>query len=215
MSDIRWPWPLHAERLGDDLDLFCDVIEVLHDLVARPTSRSFHNYSGCGWHYSDFSVETGRTVFRWRVNQLLRQSDLGLRLADEGEDIGRMVTVTEDSRSELVAALVTGDDGDAGDQVRHAVALFRARGADRHQKRSAVVALARVLENRRSLLKAELLSKDEGALFQIANQFDLRHQNEAQKSDYDDAFLDWVYWWYLATIELTDRLVARDHLPTG
>jgi hypothetical protein len=42
-------------------------------------------------------------------------------------------------------------------------ALFRARGADRHQKRSAVVALANVLEERHSLLKAELPSKDEDA----------------------------------------------------
>ena len=23
------------------------------------------------------------------------------------------------------------------------------------------------------------------------------------------AFLDWVFWWYLATIELTDRILAR------
>ena len=36
------------------------------------------------------------------------------------------------------------------------------------RKRSAVVALGRILEDRRTLLKAELLSKDEGALFHIA-----------------------------------------------
>lgn len=203
-------WPLKADRLADDLDLFCDVVEVLHDLVARPTDRSFHSYSGCGWHHSDFSIETGRTVYRWRVNLLLEQSDLGLRLADEGEDVGRMVTVTADSRHELVDGLVAGEDGESSDQIRHAVALFRARGADKHQKRSAVVVLARILENRRNLLQTRLLSKDEGALFTIANQFDLRHQNERQRSDYDEAFLDWVFWWYLATIELIDRLAARD-----
>lgn len=207
VSDL---WPLQADRLGLDVDLFCDVVEVLHDLVARPTDRSFHSYSGCGWHHSDFSIETGRTVYRWRVNKLLGQSDLGLRLADEGDDLGRMVTMTVDSRQELVDGLVAGDDGESSDQIRHAVALFRARGADKHQKRSAVVVLARILENRRSLLQARLLSKDEGALFVIANQFDLRHQNERQRSDYDEAFLDWVFWWYLATIELIDRLASRD-----
>lgn len=202
-------WPLKADRLSDDLDLFCDVVEVLHDLVARPTDRTFHSYSGCGWHHSDFSIEAGRRVYRWQVNKLLAQSDLGLRLAEEGEDIGRMVTVTADARHELVDALVA-TEGETGDQIRHAVALFRARGADRHQKRSAVVTLARILEGRRDLLQTKLLRKDEGALFMIANQFDLRHQNEAQKSDYDEAFLDWVFWWYLATIELTDRLASRD-----
>ncbi|WP_143532064.1 hypothetical protein [Saccharothrix sp. ALI-22-I] len=120
-----------------------------------------------------------------------------------------MVTTTGDTRSELVDALVVADASDTGDQIRHAVALFRARGADRHQKRSAVVVLARVLESRRNLLRAELLSKDEDALFMIANKFDIRHQNESQKSDYDEAFLDWMFWWYLATIELTDRLALR------
>ncbi len=81
--------------------------------------------------------------------------------------------------------------------------------ADREAKRSAVVALARVLEDRRRLLKAELVSSDEGALFHIANKFDLRHRDGKQHQRYAEAFLDWIFWWYLATIELTDRLHAE------
>ncbi|MDX8028632.1 hypothetical protein SK803_00345 [Lentzea sp. BCCO 10_0856] len=198
-------WPPQADRLAGDLDLFCDVIEVVHDLVARPVARSIPGTR----RYSAFSVETGRSVYRWRVNELLELSDLGLLLADEGEDIGRMVTVTPDARGDLVEAVAAMEEGGTKDQVGHAVALFRARGADRHQKRSAVVVLARVLESERKLLKDELLSKDEGALFQIANQFDLRHQNEKQLSGYDVAFLDWIFWWYLATIELVNRLSIK------
>ena len=49
------------------------------------------------------------------------------------------------------------------------------------------------------------MSNDEGALFQIANQFDLRHSGERQRPHYQDSYLDWVFWWYLATVELTDR----------
>ncbi len=67
-----------------------------------------------------------------------------------------------------------------------------------------------VLEERRSPLKAELQRRDEGALFQIANEFAVRHQRDGQRGDYDEAFRDWVFWWYLATIELTDRIIARD-----
>ncbi len=26
--------------------------------------------------------------------------------------------------------------------------------------------------------------------------------------DYDDKFLDWIFYWFLATVQLTDRLVA-------
>jgi hypothetical protein len=25
----------------------------------------------------------------------------------------------------------------------------------------------------------------------------------------DPAFLEWIFWWYLATIELTDQIIAR------
>lgn len=59
------------------------------------------------------------------------------------------------------------------------------------------------------LLKVELLSKDEGALFLIANQLNLRHRRVDQRSDYDEVHLDWLFWWYLATLDLTDRLLAR------
>jgi hypothetical protein len=72
-----------------------------------------------------------------------------------------------------------------------------------------------VLEHRRTLLKDALLSKDEGALFAIANAFDLRHRNAGQRDDYDEVFLDWVFWWYLGTIELITRLLARPAPTAG
>ena len=202
-------WPLNVDRLIADQDLFCDVLEVLHDFIARPRTRRMHGYGGCGWHHSSFSFETGQVVYRWRVNQVLDRSDLGLCLADEGEDAGRLVAATDPARSELVAAMAKRTDPVTGDRVRHAIALYRGRDASEHHKRSATVTLAGVLEERRSLLKAELVSKDEGALFQIANQFAIRHRRDDQQSDYDPAFLDWVFWWYLATIELTDCILNR------
>lgn len=202
-------WPLSPSHLIKNPDLFCDVIELLHDLVARPRNRHLHNYAGCGWHYSAFSLEAGRALYRWRVNRILDRSDLGLRLADEGEDAGRLVAVTDLARTELVASMASRTDSQTGDVVRHAIALFRGREASEHEKRSAVVALASILEERRTLLKAELVSKDEAALFEIANRFALRHRNDAQQADYEPIFLDWLFWWYLATIELTDRVLAR------
>lgn len=45
----------------------------------------------------------------------------------------------------------------------------------RHLMQSAELAFC---EGRRERLQTKLLRKDEGALFMIANQFDLRHQNE-------------------------------------
>lgn len=202
-------WPLKLDPLIDHHDHFCDVVEVLHDLVARPRARHFHPYAGCGWHHSAFSLEAGRVLYRWRVNKVLERSDLGLRLADEGDDAGRLVAVTDTARADLISSMAARTESGTGDVVRHAIALFRGRDAGEHEKRSAAVALAGVLEERRKILKDELLSKDEGALFEIANKFAVRHRSDSQRSDYDAAFLDWVFWWYLSTIELTDRIIAR------
>lgn len=200
-------WPLRPD--WDD-DIFYSLIEVFHDLVARPRSRVYHDFSDCGFHYADFAYKPARRLYRWKVNQLLAHTGIDLELAESGEDTGRLVHKPSDQRRELVvSALASGTP--PGDPVRHAIALFRARGAGREEKRSACVALAGVLEQRRGQLKTELLTRDEGALFQIANQFDIRHRNADQHADYDETYLDWIFWWYLATVELTARLAERTH----
>ncbi|WP_371400852.1 hypothetical protein OHA10_23090 [Kribbella sp. NBC_00662] len=202
-------WPLDAAYLAADQNTFFDVIEVLNDRVSRPRSRWFHSYNGCGWHYADFSPAEGRLVYQAMVNGLLEKTALGVRLATDGEDAGRLVVGTDDARSDLTHRMATREDAETGDIVRHALSMFRQRGATEHHKRSAAIALAGVLERRRGLLKTSLLRKDEGALFQIANEFAVRHQRADQKDDYDPVFLDWVFYWYLATVELTDRILDR------
>lgn len=93
-------------------------------------------------------------------------------------------------------------------RIRHAIALFRGRDVTAESRRSAIVTLAGILEERRTLIKEDIGRPDEGALFEIANRYDLRHRNANQRSNYDEAFLDWIFWWYLATVELTNRLIA-------
>ncbi|WP_309131161.1 hypothetical protein [Brevibacterium sp.] len=202
-------WPLSPKRLASDLDLFCDAIEVIHDLVARPRSRVQHSFNDCGWHYEDFSSTTGMKIYRWRINAICENNELNVRISNIGEDVGRMVIITDLARSDLIDSAAS-SSGSAGGAVRHAIALFRKRDADEHDKRSAIVSLAYILEERRARLKQELFKKDEGSLFQIANEFHIRHKTASQKADYDPVFLDWVFWWYLATIELTNQLHERE-----
>jgi hypothetical protein len=85
----------------------------------------------------------------------------------------------------------------------------RGQGATDEDKRPAPITLAGILEERRQLIKVELASADEGALFQTANKFTIRLQNRQQLSDYDPVFLDWIFWWYLGTVELTNRIISR------
>lgn len=192
----------------EEADLF-DFIEVMHDLAARPTSGYYHSYANCGWHPSRFSRRSGQRLYRWRINRLLDTTTLDLRLAEHGEDTGRLVHVASGDLAQLVDEVLEDADTEAARAVAHAVALFRARTATRQSRRSAVIELAGVLERRRKLLKEHLLSKDESALFEIANKFDIRHRNEFQRGDYDDDFLEWIFYWYLSTVHLTNQLLTR------
>jgi hypothetical protein len=200
-------WPLAPQSW--DEDTFLGLIEVFHDLAVRPRERNMHSYSGCGWHYSAFNSDTGRRLYRWQVNRLLDTAGLGLQLAGSGQDVGRLVYVSDDARTELVERVLQTPDTGTADRVAHAITQFRGRDATEHDKRSAVITLAGVLEERRELIKAELGRKDEGALFTLANEFAVRHQRRGQQGDYDPAFLNWMVWWYLGTIEVTNRILAR------
>ncbi|WP_439673358.1 hypothetical protein [Embleya sp. MST-111070] len=204
-------WPLDPDAWDDDV--FFGLIEVFHDLVSRPRNRDMHSYSGCGWHHKEFNAAPGRALYRWRINNLLHDAGIDYRLADEGEDLGRLVALTDDARGDLVHRVLNTPDPRTRASTEHAIALFRARGATRDHKRSAIVALARILEQRRDLIKTEAGKPDDGFLFEIANRYDLRHGRADQRADYDDAFLDWIFWWYLATVELTDRILNKQRTP--
>jgi hypothetical protein len=56
-------------------------------------------------------------------------------------------------------------------------------------------------------------SKDEKDLPNIAKSLALRHQNGEQKRDYDGLFLDFIFWWLLAAIEVTNAVLAVN--PAG
>jgi len=63
-------------------------------VVARPTTPVVHDY-GREWDYSDFARSAGQTVYRWKINELLNQSEVALNLADVGSDIGHLVHTPE------------------------------------------------------------------------------------------------------------------------
>jgi hypothetical protein len=190
-----------------DLDDLCDLVEVFHDLAARPTRDYYHSFSGCGTHPLAYNVASGQALYRWRINNLLDLTTIDLRLAIDGEDIGRMVSVASPGVDVLLdEVLATANSHADGQEVRHAIATFRDRQATRESRRAAIVALARVLEGYRPMMKKRLVTKDEDALFEIANRFDLRHNNAAQYRDFPDEYHDWIFYWYLATVDLCRRL---------
>jgi len=125
------------------------------------------------------------------------------------------VHVVDEARTDLVTQTLRTPAPGVQERVSHAVALFRGRTATVHDKRSAVLTLAGILEERRELIGTRIGSRDEDALFQIANKFAIRHQRSDQQGDYAPVFLDWIFWCYLATVELTDRLLDRPRVTAS
>ena len=199
-------WTAEPEVWTEE-DLF-DFIEVFHDITARPVARQYHEYGDCGWHVTKFCVRSGQALYRWRVNQILDNALLGFVLSESGDDVGRIVKCTPDGLGQLIDEPFSNHE-DSGHQVRHAISRFRHRVATREDQRLAIHTLAGILEQNRPILKKHLLSKDESSLFEIANKFHIRHQKADQYSDYGVQFLEWIFYWYLATVHLADQILAE------
>ena len=198
-------WPLRPQEWTEDL--FYSLVELVHDLAARPRFVFQHEEMQEPV-YEAFSRPAGQRLYRWRVNQMFAKAANGLALAEDGPDTGRVVQNPAPDFAELEAE--TAASTEHRTEVGHARALFRLRGATREEKKSAVVELAGVCErHRHGILKSGLPGGDSGELFNIANNFHLRHKDLKQIDSYGEEYLDWLYWWYLATVALLERLLAQ------
>lgn len=184
--------------------------------VALHSSDSSTNYL---WHAgTNVPVQAGRLAADLCSNLLSDGVDRfakSLRLADEGELCGRLIETADVAREDLVMRARSSADPQEGGTIDHAISSFRRRGATRADKRSAVVSLAGILEPLRKTVLEVHLKDAEKDLFNIANNFHLRHNRVSDKKDYDDLYLDWLFWWYLATVEMVQSIVADQKLHGG
>lgn len=200
-------WPLQGslEAYSED-DLF-DVIELLFDCVSQPTEGYHHDYSNCGYHYREFDKAAGQDKFRTEINETITSYGEGFELSSEGE----ISELAPPGLANLEAEpLPEYDKGNVNDRVAEAIKKFRSRKSSISDQRDAVVGLANVLEYLKPKLKKVLDSKDENDLFNIANNFGLRHHTSKQKTNYDeDVWFNWIFYHYLATIHTALRLIKR------
>ena len=84
------------------------------------------------------------------------------------------------------------------------------RGQHRRSPRWPLLLSVTPIEYLRPKVKALLTSKDEGDLFNIVNNFGVRHPNELQKTSYDAVWLNWMFYFYLATVHTLLRKIGRD-----
>ncbi|KLK88491.1 hypothetical protein SZ63_05610 [Methanoculleus sediminis] len=203
-----WPIGKMIDNYSED-DLF-DVIELLYDLIAKPLVGYEHKWNNCGWHYQTFDDETGQSEFRKEINEILRSYREGYELSASGEILLIGDKGLEDLHQEEVPEF---DPDNIDERLKQAVLKFRRYKSSDEEKREAVRTLADILEYLRDKLGKHgtyLLSKDEDALFNIANNFGIRHHNLRQQTNYDaTTWLPWMFYIYLASIHLSIRLIQR------
>lgn len=203
-KEMLWPVLSHIDGYTED-DLF-NVIEFLHDHISKPLEGYYHSYSGCGYHYNTFDGASGRKEYRERINQLLETYKSGFEISDIGEIMER----AQPGTAPLLAADIPTNDKNISARVEAAISKFRRYRSTLAERRDAIRDLADVLEYLRPQIKNVLTKADEADLFNLANNFGVRHHNQRQKMDYDHAvWLSWMFYFYLATIHACLHMLKR------
>ena len=200
-----WPIPEMVEDYTED-DLF-DVIEFLHEHVSKGVKGWNHTYGDCGMHWSKFDREAGRAEYREKVNRILQKYDGGYELSEDGEILSLPQSGLKPLLEEPLPSI---DPININARVEAAVRKYRLHSASEDDKRGAIRDLADVLEFLRPELRGVLSSGDEDDLFNIVNNFGIRHHKKGQKIEYDKAiWYDWLFNYYLAAIHGVVRLLAK------
>jgi hypothetical protein len=165
-------------------DHIFDVIEFLFDHVSKPGAL-VDQVSETNWHYQDYDSyddTAGREEFRASANIILADLGEGFELGQDGQI---RANGTGGLEHIIGAQIVPFDEANVDSKVRAAIERWRKRHATLDDKKEAVRLLADVFEwlkDTQQLQKA-LVRKDESDLFNIANNFSIRHHEQAQKTE--------------------------------
>jgi len=201
----QWP-PLSITE-----DHIFDTIEFLHDYISKPgewvlmTSETGFNY----YDYENYDAIGGQTEFREKVNDFLCDYKSGFELTSDGIILA---LGTDGLQNILDADIEPYDEKNVDKRVRDAIQRWRNRHLDINERRQAIRELADVFEwlKKSKKLEKALNRKDEAALFDIANNFAIRHHDPKQKRDYDQPiWYSWIFHFYLATYHAVIRILKK------
>jgi hypothetical protein len=158
-------------------------------------------------HYSEFDRASAQSEYRERINDLLGAYSDGFELSSAGE----VMTIPEGGMRSIFDASVPSEDPDnIQARVSGAIRKFRRHRSSLEDRRMAIRDLADVLEFLRPTAKKALSSKDEDDLFNIINNFGIRHHDPKQKTQYDQKiWFSWIFHFYLATYHAVIRLLTK------
>jgi len=200
-----WPVETMSPRYSED-DLF-DVIEFLYQHVSKPIDGTMHSYADCGMHWETFNQADGRVEFRSKANAVLEHYSKPFEVSTVGEVLHK----PEAGFEPIFDADIPTKDANILNRINASVLRYRRHGSTVDDRRQAVRDLADVLEYLRPKLQVLLTSNDEKDLFNIANNFGVRHHNDKQKTAYDTGlWLSWMFYFYLSTIHVVLRRLGSN-----
>ena len=153
----------------------------------------------------------GQIAYREKVNTVLEHYKNKFELSQNGEVLHK----PEAGFENIFNADMPSKDENIVERINAATTNYRRHGSSIDDRRQAVRDLADVLEYLRPQVQELLTNKDEKDLFNIANNFGIRHHNDKQKTSYDAAiWLSWMFYYYLATIHVVLRKIEYDKSKT-
>lgn len=200
-------WPVAEKVASYKEDDFFDVLEFLFQYVSKPIDGTMHSYGECGMHWETFNQSLGQQEFRDKVNIILAHYNQRFELSADGDVLHQ----PEAGFEPIFEADLPTSDKNVLSRVQTAVLQYRRHGSTVDDRRQAVRDLSDVLEYLRPRVKELLTTADEKDLFNIANNFGIRHHNDKQRTAYDTSiWLSWMFYFYLSTIHVVLRKIGHD-----
>ena len=187
------------------------LLSILYELVAKPTSKNFHDWNNCGWHVYKADIFEGQKEFRNDVNEYLSRYKKGkFELMLNGEIYLR---APEELKKVITNRPQSKDIENIESKVKRAIHKFSHYATNIDEKIEAIRILTDVLEFLKPEISEDMLRKDGSRLFEIANKFSFRHHNEKQRIDYDnELWTEWIFYSYLNTINTLNKIIAKEKI---
>ena len=200
-------------------DLF-DVIEYLFECVSLPIESNYQVYDDGFvdrnlFVHTKYSAEKGKEYFTEKINELLSLYKKPFILSESGEIQNKV----EDGLINLVNSNIHLNDEYKEKLIRAKSKLLR-HNATNKDKRDALGDLAHIVEYYYEKIEDKFKSPDENKLFSIfkksisnvLNNYQIRHHNKKQKTNYDESWLDSIFYIVLAYIKQIENTAKKESI---
>lgn len=136
-------------------------------------------------------------IFRKDINDIIKDYNEGFEIDKKGN----IVRIVENGLDKIFEAEIPTEDEKIKKGIENAINQFRNRNSTLIDRKESIRKLVDILEFLKKYVEKVLSKSDERDLFNIANNFGIRHMNDKQKTDYEQAvWLSWMFYYYLSTI---------------